>query len=86
MVKKMIEQQDSIFTYKCYYKFVVKFDYILFYMNFNKSQKRPQKLSYMTTNIIKYVIQYKYNECGGSDMENLKSNIDLYMEGSSKYA
>lgn len=26
MVKKMIEQQDSIFTYKCYYKFVVKFD------------------------------------------------------------
>lgn len=34
----------------------------------------------MTTNIIKYVIQYKYDECGGSDMENLKSNIDHYME------
>ena len=34
----------------------------------------------MTTKTIKYVIQYKYNECGGSDMENLKSNIDHYME------
>ena len=26
------------------------------------------------------MVQYKYNECGGSDMENLKSNIDHYME------
>lgn len=34
----------------------------------------------MTTKTIKFMVQYKYNECGGSDMENLKSNIDHYME------
>lgn len=35
----------------------------------------------MTTNTMKFMVQYKYNECGGSsDMENLKSNIDHYME------
>ena len=34
----------------------------------------------MTTQRIKFVIQYKYNECGGSDMENLKNNIDHYMK------
>lgn len=34
----------------------------------------------MTTKTIKFVVQYKYNEFGGSDMENLKSNIDHYME------
>lgn len=26
------------------------------------------------------MVYYKYNECGGSDMENLKSNIDHYMK------
>lgn len=42
----------------------------------------------MTTKTIKFVVQYKYNECGGSDMENLKSNIDHYMElkGIRKYS
>ena len=34
----------------------------------------------MTTKTIKFVIQYKYNKCGGLDMQNLKSNIDHYME------
>lgn len=34
----------------------------------------------MTTKAIKFVIQYKYNKCGGLDMQNLKSNIDHYME------
>lgn len=34
----------------------------------------------MTTKITKFVVQYKYNECGGLNMENLKSNIDHYME------
>lgn len=33
----------------------------------------------MTTKTINLAVQYKYNECGGSDMENLKSNIDHYM-------
>lgn len=34
----------------------------------------------MTAKTIKFVIQYKYNKCGGSDMENLKSNIKHYMK------
>ena len=34
----------------------------------------------MTSKIIKFVVSYKYNECGGSNMENLKSNIDHYMK------
>ena len=34
-----------IFYNKYYYKFVVKFDYILLYMHFNKRQNGPQKLS-----------------------------------------
>lgn len=34
----------------------------------------------MTTKTRNLVVQYKYNECGGSDMENLKRNIDHYME------
>lgn len=34
----------------------------------------------MTTKTIKFVIQYKQNKYGGSDMQNLKSNIDHYME------
>lgn len=34
----------------------------------------------MTTETIKFVVQYKYNKCGGPDMENLKNNIDHYME------
>ena len=29
---------------------------------------------------MKFVIQCKHNKCGGSDMENLKSNINHYME------
>ena len=42
----------------------------------------------MTTNETKLVVQYEYNKCGGSDMENLKSNIDHYMElkGIRKYS
>ena len=42
----------------------------------------------MTTKTIKFVVQYKYNECGGSDMENLKNNIDHYMKlkGISRYS
>ena len=37
---------------------------------------------------MKFVVQYEYNKCGGSDMENLKSNIDHYMElkGIRKYS
>ena len=37
---------------------------------------------------MKFVLQYEYNKCGGSDMENLKSNIDHYMElkGIRKYS
>ena len=34
-----------IFHIKYYYKLAVKFDYVLFYMNFNEWQNRPQKLS-----------------------------------------
>jgi len=34
----------------------------------------------MTTKTRKFVIKYKYNKCGGSDMENLKNNIDHYMK------
>ena len=34
----------------------------------------------MIIKTIKFVIKYKYNKCGGSDMENLKNNIDHYME------
>lgn len=42
----------------------------------------------MTTGKMKFVVQYEYNKCGGSDMENLKSNIDHYMElkGIRKYS
>lgn len=34
----------------------------------------------MTMKTMKFVIQCKHNKCGGSDMENLKSNINHYME------
>lgn len=42
----------------------------------------------MTTKATGFVVQYEYNKCGGSDMENLKSNIDHYMElkGIKKYS
>ena len=42
----------------------------------------------MTTKETGFMVQYKYNKCGGSDMENLKSNIDHYMElkGIKKYS
>lgn len=42
----------------------------------------------MTTKTRRAVVQYEYNKCGGSDMENLKSNIDHYMElkGIKKYS
>lgn len=42
----------------------------------------------MTTKTTRAVVQYEYNKCGGSDMEDLKSNIDHYMElkGIRKYS
>lgn len=42
----------------------------------------------MTTKATGCMLLYKYNKCGGSDMENLKSNIDHYMElkGIRKYS
>lgn len=42
----------------------------------------------MTTKATGFVIQYEYNKCGGSDVENLKSNIDYYMKlkGIRKYS
>lgn len=43
-----VVEKYHLFYIKYYYEFVVKFDYILFCVNFNKSQNRPQKLSQMT--------------------------------------
>ncbi len=40
---KQIEKENV--PSKCYCKFVVKFDSILFCMNFIEGQNRPQKLS-----------------------------------------